>query len=109
MVSPLRSLVPLLQRLCLKLKGKLINLTTFLCAKYFRQHGYKKRALEAFEELEKAGFGELITTKTESATVREQNARTLFSVTSHPFALWFRILCFQRDWCLILWKANRIC
>ena len=47
---------------CLKLPGMSLNLSALLYANFFRQHGYRKRALEAFEELEKAGLGESITT-----------------------------------------------
>ena len=47
---------------CLKLPGKSLNLSALPYANFFRQHGYRKRALEVFEELERARLGELITT-----------------------------------------------
>ena len=57
---------------CLRLPGRKLNLTALLYAKRFRNHGYKKGALEAFNELEGAGLGVMETKKTKSGTVGHQ-------------------------------------
>lgn len=42
---------------CLKLPGKILDLTALLYKKKFRAHGYKSGAQAAFERLEKDGLG----------------------------------------------------
>lgn len=46
-------------RFCLKLPGRKLDLFALLYAKRFRDHGYKKGALAAFQELEKKGLGNI--------------------------------------------------
>lgn len=45
---------------CLLLPGKVLNLSALLQAKKFRGRGNKEGAVAAFEELQKAGLGKLI-------------------------------------------------
>ena len=47
----------------------------------------RRGALEAFEELEKAGLGELITTKTKRATVSKRAEYEHYFLSLHIFLL----------------------
>ena len=65
----------------LKLLGKRLDLTALTYAKKFRHFGWKSGALKAFQELEKAGNGDLQVLTTKTSKVRQTRC-TLYPILS---------------------------
>ena len=53
---------------CLTLPGKQLHLSALLAAKKFRGRGNKEAAVLAFQEMDKAGLGSLITQESRRGT-----------------------------------------